>query len=55
MKEQIKANNLSESEEEYLGRLVLFSGDPERLKSSNIGSPPESELKRAELEALARR
>ncbi|XP_031093845.1 uncharacterized membrane protein At3g27390-like [Ipomoea triloba] len=55
MKEQIKAGNLSESEEKYLGRLILLGGDPESLKNSNIGSPPESELRRAELEALARR
>ncbi|PHT57372.1 hypothetical protein CQW23_05858 [Capsicum baccatum] len=55
IKDQIKAENLSESDEEYLGKLVLLSGDPERLRNSNIGSPPESELRRAEFEALARR
>lgn len=54
MKDQIKANNLSDFEEEYLGKLVLLYGDPERLKS-NIGLPPDSELRRAELDALARR
>ncbi|KAL8528142.1 hypothetical protein ACS0TY_005814 [Phlomoides rotata] len=55
IKDQIKAENLSESEEEYLGKLVLLSGDPERLKNSNIGTAPESELRQAELDALARR
>lgn len=55
IKDQIKAENLSEAEEDYLCKLVLLSGDPERLKNSNIGSPPKSELKRAELDALARR
>ncbi|XP_059449279.1 uncharacterized membrane protein At3g27390 isoform X1 [Corylus avellana] len=55
IKDQIKAENLSEAEEDYFSKLVLLSGDPERLKNSSIGSPPESELKRAELEALARR
>lgn len=55
IKDQIKAANLSDSDEEYLGKLVLFSGDPERLRNSSIGSPPESELRRAEFEALARR
>ncbi|PIN17797.1 hypothetical protein CDL12_09534 [Handroanthus impetiginosus] len=54
IKEQIKANNLSETEEEYLGKVVLLSGDPARLKNSNI-SPPETELRQAELDALARR
>lgn len=55
LKEQIKAENLSEAEEDYFSKLVLLSGDPVRLKNSNIGSPPESERKRAELDALARR
>ncbi|XP_004231823.1 uncharacterized membrane protein At3g27390 [Solanum lycopersicum] len=55
IKDQIKAGNLSDSDEEYLGKLVLLSGDPERLRDLNIGSPPESELRRAEFEALARR
>ena len=55
IKDQIKAENLSDAEEDYFCKLVLLSGDPERLKNSNIGSPPESELKRAELDALARR
>ncbi|XVF13979.1 hypothetical protein REPUB_Repub09cG0016800 [Reevesia pubescens] len=55
LKEQIKAENLSEEEEDYLGKLVLLCGDPARLKISNIGSPPESERKRAELDAIARR
>jgi hypothetical protein len=55
IKDQIKAENLSEAEEDYFCKLVLLSGDPERLKNSNIGSPPESEFKRAELDALARR
>lgn len=55
LKDQIKAENLSEAEEDYFSKLVLLSGDPLRLKNSNIGSPPESERKRAELDALARR
>ncbi|KAK1432718.1 hypothetical protein QVD17_09616 [Tagetes erecta] len=55
LKDQIKAANLSESEEVYLGKLVLLSGNAEKLKNTNIGPPPESELRRAELEAIARR
>ncbi|KAE8734594.1 Detected protein of confused Function [Hibiscus syriacus] len=55
LKEQIKAENLSEEEKDYLGKLVLLCGDPAWLKDLNIGSPPESERKRAELCALARR
>lgn len=54
IKEQIKAENLTEAEEDYLSKLVLFCGNIERLKDLNV-SPPESELKRAELDALARR
>ncbi|KAM1058517.1 hypothetical protein ACFX2B_023148 [Malus domestica] len=55
IKDQIKAENLSEAEEAYLCKLVLLTGDPLRLKQSNIGTPPESERKQAELDALARR
>lgn len=55
LKDQIKAENLSDSQEDYLGKLVLLSGDPVRMKDSSIASAPESELKRAELDALARR
>ncbi|XP_052190953.1 uncharacterized membrane protein At3g27390-like isoform X2 [Diospyros lotus] len=55
IKDQIKAHNLSEVEEDYLGILVLLGGDPERMKSSTIDFAPDSERKRAELDALARR
>ncbi|KAG6421767.1 hypothetical protein SASPL_118324 [Salvia splendens] len=55
IKEQIKAASLSEMEEHYLGKLVLFSGDAMRLKSAHVGPEPESEVERAELEALGRR
>ena len=55
IKDQIKAQNLSEDEEDYLGILVLLGGDPERMKSSTIDFAPDSERKRAELDALARR
>ncbi|XP_038889221.1 uncharacterized membrane protein At3g27390-like [Benincasa hispida] len=55
IKEQIKAINLSEEEEDYLSRLVLLGDDPIRMKNSNISLPPESKCKCAELEALARR
>jgi len=55
IKEQIKAENLSASEEDYLCKLVLLRGDAERIKNSVIGPGPESEVKRAELDALARR
>ncbi|KAH0923820.1 hypothetical protein HID58_023838, partial [Brassica napus] len=57
LKEQMKATNLSEEEEEYLGRLVLLYGDSERLKNSyaESASPTLTERKRAELDAFARR
>ncbi|KAH0869779.1 hypothetical protein HID58_076801 [Brassica napus] len=57
LKEQMNATNLSEEEEEYLGRLVLLYGDPERLKNSyaESASPTLTERKRAELDAFARR
>lgn len=55
IKDQIKADKLSEEEEQYLGKLVLLSGDPVRLKNSTIGSVPKSEIRQAELDAIARR
>lgn len=55
IKEQIKAENLSEAEESYFCKLVLLSSDPSRLKDADIGPSPEPERKRAELDALARR
>lgn len=55
IKDQIKAKNLTEDEANYLRKLVLLNGDPERLKNWNIGSPPETAQKQAELDALARR
>lgn len=36
-------------------QIVLLSGYPERLRISSIGSPLESDLRRAEFDALARR
>ncbi|KAJ0230937.1 Transmembrane protein [Hirschfeldia incana] len=53
LKDQIEAADLSEEEEEYLGKLVLLFGDSERLKTSE--SPPLTELRKAELDAFARR
>ena len=56
IKEQIKAEDLSVSEQDYFGKVVLFNGDPTRVEKSFIGSRvPESDRKRAELHALARR
>ncbi|CAG7895400.1 unnamed protein product [Brassica rapa] len=57
LKEQMKATNLTDEEEEYLGRLVLLYGDSERLKNSyaDSSSPLLTERKRAELDAFARR
>ncbi|EPS58337.1 hypothetical protein M569_16478, partial [Genlisea aurea] len=52
IKEQIVAQRLSESEEEYLGMLVLLgNGNPARLMNAG----PESDMRRAEVDALARR
>lgn len=56
IKEQIKAEQLQESEELYLSKLVLLSGFPDRMKAwQNGGIPPADDVRRAELEALSRR
>ncbi|KAL4307224.1 hypothetical protein AHAS_Ahas16G0256900 [Arachis hypogaea] len=52
---QFRAEQLSPPEEDYLCKLVLLSGDSERLKNSSTAPAPVSEVKRAELDALARR
>ncbi|XP_068665696.1 uncharacterized membrane protein At3g27390-like isoform X2 [Aristolochia californica] len=55
IKDQIKSANLSEQEENFLRKLVLFNNYPDRLKNWNTGIPPETERRRAEVDALARR
>jgi len=56
IKDQIKAEQLQESEELYLSKLVLLSGFSDRMKAwQNGGIPPLNDVKRAELEALSRR
>lgn len=56
MKEQLRALQLQESEELYLYQLVLNVGDSKCTKTwDNGGIPPADEIRRAELQALARR
>ncbi|CAL0299151.1 unnamed protein product [Lupinus luteus] len=55
LKEQIKAKNLTVSEEDYFCKLVLLYGDSKRVKNSTIGPAPDSDLKLGELDGLARR
>lgn len=56
MKEQIRRLNLQESEELYLYKLCLYSGDMTRVESwHNGGVPPPDEIRRAQLEGLSRR
>lgn len=55
MKEQIRIDNFTDEEEEYLSKLVLLLSDPERLKSLQAESPQVSERRRAEINAVARR
>lgn len=56
MKEQIKATDLSETEEAYLYKLTLYCGDTQRLVAwQNGGVPPADEVKKAQLEGLSRR
>ncbi|KAJ1271585.1 hypothetical protein BS78_06G138600 [Paspalum vaginatum] len=55
IKEQIKAENFSEEEEEYLKMQVLLAGDPNRLKGSLPHVPFLTERKKADIDAFARR
>ncbi|XP_022158228.1 uncharacterized membrane protein At3g27390-like isoform X2 [Momordica charantia] len=56
MKEQIRCLNLQESEELYLYKFCLYSGDTARIESwENGGIPPPDEIRRAQLEGIGRR
>ena len=56
MKEQIRRLNLEASEELYFYKYCLYSGDASRIESwQNGGVPPQDEIKRAQLEGIARR
>lgn len=55
IKEQIKAENFTEEEEEYLKMRVLLAGDPSRLKGALPNMPSWNERKHAEIDAFARR
>ncbi|KAK8449034.1 hypothetical protein SEVIR_7G150900v4 [Setaria viridis] len=55
IKEQIKAENFTEEEEEYLKMRVLLAGDPSRLKGALPNMPSLNERKNAEIDAFARR
>ncbi|OAY86031.1 putative membrane protein [Ananas comosus] len=55
IKDQIKAENFTEEEENYLCKLVLLIGDSARLKNLSTLVPPTDQRKRAEIDAFARR
>lgn len=56
MKEQLRSLKLVESEELYLYKLCLYSGDTTRMGAwDNGGSPPHEEIRRAQLEGITRR
>ncbi|TVU15499.1 hypothetical protein EJB05_39023 [Eragrostis curvula] len=55
IKEQIKAENFTEQEEEYLKKRVLLVGDPNRSKGPLPHVPSLNERKKAEIDAFARR
>ncbi|OVA15440.1 hypothetical protein BVC80_1229g13 [Macleaya cordata] len=58
MKEQIRSLNLQKTEELYLLKLALYSGDTQRQiveAWENGGLPPNDEIRRAQLEGIIRR
>lgn len=55
IKEQIKAENFTEEEEEYLKKRVLMFGGPSNLKHTLPHVPSLNERKRADIDAFARR
>lgn len=56
LKDQLRAAHLQESEEHYLEKLILMGSDIERMNSwQNGGVEPEDDMRKGELQALARR
>jgi hypothetical protein len=55
IKEQIKAENFTEQEEEYLKMRVLLVGNPDRTKGTLPHVSSLNERKKAEIDAFARR
>jgi hypothetical protein len=56
IKEQLKAANLTESEELYMQKWILTSGDRELLTDwDNGGVEPKNDMRKGELQALCRR
>lgn len=56
MKAQLKSLKLEESEELYLFKFCLFSGDTTKIEAwDNGGAPPSEEIRRAQLEGIGRR
>ncbi|XP_062225955.1 uncharacterized membrane protein At3g27390-like isoform X2 [Phragmites australis] len=55
IKEQIKAENFTGEEEEYLKMRVLLVGHPDRMKGTLPHVPSLNERKKAEIDAFARR
>lgn len=56
MKAQLKSLQLEESEELYLFKFCLYSGDTTRMEAwDNGGAPPREDIRRAQLEGIGRR
>ena len=56
IKQQLQASPLQDSEEAYFRKMILLGANEERMKNwNNGGVEPEDDMKRAELQALARR
>ncbi|PKU76364.1 uncharacterized membrane protein At3g27390 isoform X1 [Dendrobium catenatum] len=55
IKEQIRVENFTEEEEDYLFKLVLLLGHPERLSRVAAAWPHQNERRLAEISAIARR
>lgn len=56
MKAQLKSLQLEDSEELYLFKFCLYSGDTRRMEAwDNGGAPPREDIRRAQLEGIGRR
>lgn len=55
IKEQIRVENFTEEEMDYVFKLVLLLGHPDRLSRVAAASPNQNERRLAEISAIARR
>lgn len=55
MKQQLTSLNLQVSEEVYMYKYCVYSGNLKRMEANGGCQPPEDEIRKAQLEGICRR